>query len=91
MAVDYEAVLLDIVDKYLDGAIDFDAFSKAFSTFYYHIVPDDGDWNYAFFSPIIERWEWVSIAPSAEERKDGIVSEDEFRPWLTQHRATHRG
>jgi hypothetical protein len=90
--VDYEAVLLKMIDDFLAHALTFDEFEAQFSDCYLDEMPDDAlpAEPIAFFSRVHEKFSWTGPDLDDESRLFGWIDQLEFPDWLSSQRAAYR-
>ena len=77
---DYKQILLDMIDRLVDGACTVDEFRTAYYWFWLDEVPrgelseDDEE----IFSEIQEKLDWTTDSPTTEEREYGWLSEVDY-------------
>jgi hypothetical protein len=89
--VDYEAVLLKLIDDFLTHTLTFDEFETQFSDCYMDEMPDDAlsAEPYEFFSRVHEKFSWTGPDLDAESRRFGWIDQLEFPGWLSAERAAY--
>jgi hypothetical protein len=81
-------VLRGLVSAFRQGRLRFDEFYKQF---YFRFADNDdltpeslGDKDWALFSAIHEKLDFVAESPDAISRRDGWTSAEEFKEWLEE-------
>jgi hypothetical protein len=89
--VDYEAVLLKMIDDFLAHALTFDEFETQFSDCYIDEMPDDAlsAEPFDFFSRVHEKFSWTGSDLDDESRRFGWIDQLEFPDWLSSQRAAY--
>jgi hypothetical protein len=89
--VDYEVVLLKMIDDFLAHAMTFDEFETQFSACYIDEMPDDAlsAEPYDFFSRVHEKFSWTGPDLDDESRSFGWIDRLEFPDWLSSQRAAY--
>ena len=89
--VDYEAVLLKMIDSFLAHTMTFDEFETKFSACWLDEMPDDAlsEEPYDFFSRVHEKFSWTGPDLDDESRSFGWIDQLEFPDWLRSQRAAY--
>lgn len=80
--------LVEIVDSFLAGQLDFDAFSSRYRDYLLETVPGEylNDCELLVLGEVHERAEWTTTAPSSSDRGSGWISVGEYATWLAAYR-----
>lgn len=82
---DHEAVLLQMLDDFLAGALSFEKLGPRFGDYFIDRLPDDALPNevYEFFCDVHEQLcLWTAREPTPEDRHHGWIDVEEFTNWL---------
>jgi hypothetical protein len=81
---DFRTELLQLIEAFLAGRIDFLAFQKAYSRIFIDEIPEGvlPSNELSFFGDIHEKAEWTTSNPPQQDRTNGWIDERQFREWL---------
>jgi len=88
--MDQLTALRDMIDRLLAGETTFDEFARTFGIYYYEHLPVAVMRSPAatFVSDVLEKLEFTTTNPTAEERAEGWIDERDFVDWLRRERQT---